>query len=498
LFFAVVRDDDDDTTSNESSKLKATSTTTNSTANANNTNLHDDDDRVTNRLIVHLYGDLTYTELRKFSLLGLTFLFIIGSYWLLRPLKDAVFFSIVGGREYQPIAKMLSVAVVALIVLVYSRLVDLLSRERLFYVVCAFFAVSFFILSMLLAHPTIGLANDVSSPDRLVGWYTYFLIEAYGSITVSMFWSFVASCTGATSASRGYSLIVGGAQVGSIAGPLLVTNAETLGVVPLFALAGCCTVLIAVLLRTFVVFVGISPPGTAAAADDQSSSGSGKKQESGFLEGLKLVATVPYIRGVALVSTIYEVIATITDYQMKVLAHESSQDTASLAAFLGAFGMATNGLALVAALLGTSYALRRFGVRWCLLAYPVSVAGSSLVLFLFASSDADTLLYVFFIVMVLTKGLSYALNNPAKEILYIPTSKDIKFKAKGWIDLFGGRLAKAVGSTCTTALRDLPSAELMVDAGVGVSLVLVVGWMAAASSVGNMYHRLTEQNQVIQ
>ena len=31
----------------------------------------------------------------------LTFLMIIGSYWLLRPLKDAVFFSVVGGREYQ-------------------------------------------------------------------------------------------------------------------------------------------------------------------------------------------------------------------------------------------------------------------------------------------------------------------------------------------------------------------------------------------------------------
>jgi AAA family ATP:ADP antiporter len=466
------------------------STTTSPAAPSSN-----DPDRVTNRLIVHLYGDLTYTELRKFSLLGLTFLFIIGSYWLLRPLKDAVFFSIVGGREYQPIAKMLSVGVVALVVLVYSRLVDLLSRERLFYVVCAFFALSFFVLAVMLGHPTIGLANDVASPDRLVGWYTYFLIEAYGSITVSMFWSFVTSCTGATSASRGYSLIVGGAQVGSIAGPLLVTNAETLGIVPLFALAGCCTVLIAVLLRVFVVFVGISPPGTALTDDNNNG---GKKQDTGFLEGLKLVATVPYIRGVALVSTVYEVIATITDYQMKVLAHESSQDTASLAAFLGAFGMATNGLALVAALLGTSYALRRFGVRWCLLAYPISVAGASLVLFLFASADADTLLYVFFVVMVLTKGLSYALNNPAKEILYIPTSKDIKFKAKSWIDLFGGRLSKAVGSTCTTALRDLPSAELMVDAGVGVSLVLVVGWLAAASWVGNAYQRLTEANQVIQ
>jgi AAA family ATP:ADP antiporter len=452
---------------------------------------------VENALVVRLYGELTYRELHKFSLLGLTFLCIIGSYWLLRPLKDAVFFAVVGGREWQPIAKMLSVVVVALVAMLYSRLVDQLSRERLFYAVCCFFAASFFALALLLAHPTVGLANATAGPERLVGWYAYFLIEAYGSITVSMFWSFVASCTGATSASRGYSLIVGGAQVGSITGPLLAANAEALGIVPLFALAGVVTLMIAALLRVFIVYVGVVPSSTDAEAA-AAAAPSKDKAPTGFLEGLKLVLTVPYIGGVALISTIYEVIATITDYQMKVLAFESSQSTEALAAFLGAFGMATNGLALVAALLGTSFALRHFGVRWCLLAYPLSVAASSGALFLFAAADVDTLLYVFFVVMVLTKGLSYALNNPAKEILYIPTSKDVKYKAKGWIDLFGGRLAKALGSTCTTVLRDLPSTELMVEAGVGVSLLLVVGWLAAASHVGHLYKRLTDANEIIQ
>jgi AAA family ATP:ADP antiporter len=114
---------------------------------------------VQNRLIKALYGEISVDELRKFSLLALIFLFIIGSYWLLRPLKDAVFFTIVGGKHYQPYAKMLSVVVVVLVVLVYSRLVDLFSRERLFYIVLAFFALSFFALTALLAHPTIGIDN---------------------------------------------------------------------------------------------------------------------------------------------------------------------------------------------------------------------------------------------------------------------------------------------------------------------------------------------------
>ena len=76
---------------------------------------------------------------------------------------------------------------------------------------------------------------------------------------------------------------------------------------------------------------------------------------------------------------------------------------------------------------------------------------------LFATSEPQTLLNVFFAVMVLTKGLSYALNNPAKEMMYIPTSKAVKYKAKSWIDLFGGRAAKAAGSSVTTALKHLVS-----------------------------------------
>ena len=77
------------------------------------------------------------------------------------------------------------------------------------------------------------------------------------------------------------------------------------------------------------------------------------------------------------------------------------------------------------------------------------------------------------------KALSYSLNGPTKELVYIPTSavissfvpeqyekqtqtllntmvkhlfmvalllQDIKFKARSWIECFGSRFAKAVGS----------------------------------------------------
>jgi AAA family ATP:ADP antiporter len=50
--------------------------------------------------------------------------------------------------------------------------------------------------------------------------------------------------------------------------------------------------------------------------------------------------------------------------------------------------------------------------------------------------------------------MSYALNNPCKEMLYQPTSSSVKFKCKSWIDTFGARGCKATGSLVTNAFAN--------------------------------------------
>ncbi len=48
----------------------------------------------------------SYEERKKFSTLGVLFGITIGVYWLLRPIKDSVFMTMVG-IDYQPMVKML-------------------------------------------------------------------------------------------------------------------------------------------------------------------------------------------------------------------------------------------------------------------------------------------------------------------------------------------------------------------------------------------------------
>ena len=95
----------------------------------------------------------------------------------------------------------------------------------------------------------------------------------------------------------------------------------------------------------------------------------------------------------------------------------------------------TNGITLVFSFAGTGFIINRYGLTTCLTLFPVTVG---LVIVMAMQSSINSI-NVLFYAMVVIKGLSYALNVPCKEMLYIPTSQDVKYKAKSWIDMFGGR-----------------------------------------------------------
>ena len=52
--------------------------------------------------------------------------------------------------------------------------------------------------------------------------------------------------------------------------------------------------------------------------------------------------------------------------------------------------------------------------------------------------------------MSFLKAITYSIHDPSKEILYIPTSNAVKFRAKFWIDVVGARISKAIGSGINT------------------------------------------------
>ena len=166
-------------------------------------------------------GDFQKGELLKFGLLSVIFFFVIGTYWLLRPLKDSIFMSVVG-KDYIPMAKWLSMALVLPLVIIYSKLIDIYSRHRMFYALSTFYAVLTLIFAFIMLHPTMGLLNKVESPYRLWGWGWYVFVESFGSLIVALFWAFTADTTKSESAADGFRLVSFGGQIGNVIGPITI------------------------------------------------------------------------------------------------------------------------------------------------------------------------------------------------------------------------------------------------------------------------------------
>ena len=460
-----------------------------------------------NSVVRFFWPSLKDDEIRKFSILSVVFFFIIGAYWSLRLLKDTIFFKIAfpeslgwapgQGGLFIPNAKIMSVFIVIAMVIIYSKLVDMFERHKLFYIVAGFYSLIFAgctgILVLRELYGDIVLGRTVLAA---MGWTSYFGIESFGSIMVPLFWSFCISMTDSESAKVGFPLILSGAQIGAVGGSALMILASSFGRVwPIYLLATVCILMVIVLIN---YFMRVIPQHQRGPAEEKT-----VKKEQSFVEsffgGLRLIFSRSYIFGILIVSTLYEVIGTIIDYQMKRQADvfPAFAGEAGFAQFTGIFGVASNGLALVMALLGTSYIMKRFGLRFCLLVYPISLGLSLLGLYFFSlqSPTQAGLFWATFAVMMVVKGMSYAVNNPTKEMMYIPTSKDAKFKAKGWTDMFGGRTAKMGGSQITNMFKH-NLAELMYF-GMVFSLGILIVWIAAALFVGKKNSELIAEGKVV-
>ena len=104
-------------------------------------------------------------------------------------------------------------------------------------------------------------------------------------------------------------------------------------------------------------------------------------------------------------------------------------------------------------------------------------------------------LWALFVMVSILKALVYSLNDPVVELLYMPTSEPIKFKAKAWIDVVGARSAKALGSVITSLssgnvhkLRRLSEVPMIIIS----ILFLIVVWIT-----GKEFDQLIKQNIIV-
>lgn len=447
------------------------------------------------RLLTALYGQFEdAAEVKKFFKLATILGFIIGVYWAMRPLKDSLFDATVG-FDYQPIAKMISLVFVVTLVLVYSKLVDIFSLKNLFYAIILIYAAFAFFFGWAFMNPEIGLANTVAAPDRLLGWAWYIYVESFGSIVVALFWAITTDITGTESAKRGFPIIALFAQMGNMIGPVVLQarfwNMDSSA--PIVLIFG---VIFVALFGMMYYFMNSTPARLLANPEHGIAD---EIPEPGFLEGLKLLLTQGYLLGMFSILFFYELIITIVDFHFKkaVFAHYATETLKSAA--LSDYAMWTGIVATLCVMLGINNIQRHLGMTVSLILLPLMVFTA--VVLIKVSPESMKLA---FWIMVMSKAVNYALNGPTMKQLYIPTTRETKFKAQAWIEMFGGRSAKAGGSFFTN-FRATYVNKLGAAAGVASFLTMIVAvsggvialWIFAAIFVSKKYNTAIKEKRVV-
>ena len=461
--------------------------------------------------IQYFFPDLNDEEIKKFGLLSATFFFIIGAYWLLRLLKNTVLFKIAFpvelgwpvcyGRLMQPVAKFWSPFVIITLMLIYSKLIDSFRRHQLFYIICSFYILIFSTIGICLGLKSyFGYQILGKNILAAIGWLSYFSAESFGSLAAALFWSFTTSISTTQEAKKGFPFIIAGAQIGSIFGSFLPLFAGHLGGIwSLFLFASFFLICVILTIRHFMKVIPKEMlVGNVEAAKTQEQKGEGFFDT--FIGGLSLLFTRGYLFGVLIVSTLYEVAGTLIDYQMQSLADISPGfcGEVGFASFQAIYGISVNTVAFLIALLGTRKILNILPLRYCLLIYPTTFCIALLSLFsyyYFWMPSPCNLLWATLSAMVMIKGLSYSINNPTKEMLYIPTSKEAKFKTKGWIDTFGNRMSKLAGARVSNALKG--NIQNLMFYGTALSLGIIGIWFIAAIYVGQKNSQLRKEGKII-
>lgn len=437
----------------------------------------------------------------KVFFLSLTFLLMTGCLVIWRPLKVSIFAKMVG-PTYVPLAKLFSLSILIPLILLYSKLVDWLRRHHMLYCFTIGHGLGGMLFYYFLSHPVYGVANTTISFDRWVGWAFYFFMESFDALFATSFWSFADSVNNPKDARNYYGFFVSGSKIGGIlsAGLLYLTitlsGYESHFLLPKALLMGSCMLFAAAAaIYTLIKKVPESKMHGYEAVYQLEKSKTVEKSSfwaslKGAFEGLFITLKNPYVLGIFSLVFFYEIVIVVFDYLVMIQADAAHPTVNSLTAFYAFYYFLMNLIGLCVSFLGTTPILRIFGLRLSLFAYPL------LTILLLIVTTFYPYGWVLVAALVGLRALNYALNHPTREVLYIPTVKQIKFKAKTWTDAFGSRLAKSSGSLFNMSMNFLPHTAAVVSS-ISLSISITAVCLVITYFLGRKFQHCIDNRLVI-
>jgi len=331
----------------------------------------------------------------------------------------------------------------------------------------------------------VAFALGVRANVDHIGVYLYIWVGIFSLSIIAQFWSYANDTYSKEAGSRLFPIIAIGSTIGSPIGAWVAARMFEARLPP-EAMLYLAAVL---LLVTAGLFLPIDRSGSLrqqALANDAPLGG-----KSGFA----LVFASPYIRLIALLLVLLNVVNTTGEFilshivtvraQALTAADAAFDKGAYIGAFYGDYFFWVNVAALVLQAFVASRLVKRFGLAGVLFALPLIALGSYGIIALGAS------LAVVRWAKTAENSADYSVMNTAKQLMWLPTSREEKYKAKQAVDAFFyriGDLAAAAVVFVGTSWLSMGSRAFAI-----ANLLFVIAWLVLAARIVRENRRLSAQ-----
>jgi AAA family ATP:ADP antiporter len=423
---------------------------------------------------LRVFTDVHAGEGPQLVLLALNVFLILTAYYLMKPVREALILDQPGGAEIKSYAYAAQAVLLVGLVPLYGKLASRLPRRRLINVVTAFF---------ILCLPGFYWLAEAKAP---IGVAFFLWIGVFSLMVIAQFWAYANDIYAPEAGQRLFAIIAFGASSGAVFGAWLAARLiGAIGVHPLLLAAA------AILAASLVVFNVVDFRGRTARRQREALGA--KDIRIGDGNPFALVLRNRYLLLVALVVFLLNWVNSAGEYILSsIVKHAAEADVAAgtLAAgaqrrFIGAFFADYFQLVNVTGMLLQLFAVSRV-VKY--VGVPVSLAIVAAVsLGSYAVAALLPSLAIVRWVKTAENSIDYSLMNTVRQMLFLPTTREEKYKAKQVIDSFVVRAGDVFSAL--TVYVGTHGLALTVSQFAWINVALACVWLLVAALAGREYRR---------
>ncbi len=410
-----------------------------------------------NRLVMVEEG-----EWPKLAIAFFYFFFLLGGYFMLRPLRGTV-----SAYNADVLHWLYTGTFVTMLVMVpvFGFLVARFRRGQFIPAIYLFFSSNlvFFIFSFDGADTAIGVQRAF-----------YIWLSVFNLFVVSVFWSFMADIFRPGQAQRLFGFIMAGGSMGAIIGPRLAAGMAAEG-----GEQGVMTVsLVCLLIATLLaVILGRFQQKTTRVRTE--------KIGGSVWEGAISVFKSKYLLFACLMMLLHNMTSTFLYNGMAVLVNEKIVGFNERTVFFAYIDYAVQMIAFSLQFFITSRLIKSLGMPRTLVGVPLFLAagfvllGSTMGLVLFAA------------IQVLQRSMNYGILGPAKEMLFTVVDRETKYKSKNFIDT---AVYRGSDVTASWIFKGLTSTGMSLSQITFAYLPVMGLWAWGAWRLGSLYQKQLTEN----